>query len=126
MPCPEFRKGAVLSNTPFRPQTVAAAERLGNPDFSGCTDARQEIRPPTQKIAKQNQTRRSTRAVTATAIKLWDAYCCPRSRGIGQNRGEIAMKTILSALVALSVIAGVTGTASVLDAKTVFEQIDRD
>jgi hypothetical protein len=53
-------------------------------------------------------------SVTAAAIKLWDAYCCPRSRGIGQNRGEIAMKTILSALVALSVIAGVT----------VFEQID--
>ena len=33
------------------------------------------------------------------------------------------MKTILSALVALSLIAG---TASALDAKTFFEQIDRD
>ena len=36
------------------------------------------------------------------------------------------MKTILSALVALSVIAGVAGSASALDAKTFFEQIDRD
>jgi hypothetical protein len=36
------------------------------------------------------------------------------------------MKTILSTLVALSVIAGVAGTASALDAKTFFEQIDRD
>jgi hypothetical protein len=43
-----------------------------------------------------------------------------------RTRGEIAMKTILSALVALSVIAGVAGTASALDAKTFFEQIDRD
>jgi hypothetical protein len=36
------------------------------------------------------------------------------------------MKTILSALIALSVIAGVAGNASALDAKTFFEQIDRD
>ena len=36
------------------------------------------------------------------------------------------MKIILSALVALSVIAGVTGSASALDAKTFFEQVDRD
>jgi hypothetical protein len=43
-----------------------------------------------------------------------------------QSQGDIAMKTILSALVALSVIAGVAGTASALDAKTFFEQIDRD
>jgi len=40
--------------------------------------------------------------------------------------GEIAMKIILSALVALSLIAGVAGSASALDAKTFFEQIDRD
>ena len=32
------------------------------------------------------------------------------------------MKTILSALVALSVIAGVAGSASALDAKTFFER----
>ena len=36
------------------------------------------------------------------------------------------MKTILSALVALSVIAGVAGTANALDAKAFFEQVDRD
>jgi len=36
------------------------------------------------------------------------------------------MKTSLSALVALLVIAGAAGTASALDAKTFFEQIDRD
>ena len=36
------------------------------------------------------------------------------------------MKIILSALVTLSVIAGVAGSASALDAKTFFEQVDRD
>ena len=36
------------------------------------------------------------------------------------------MKTILSALVALSVIAGVAGQANALDPKTFFEQVDRD
>jgi hypothetical protein len=36
------------------------------------------------------------------------------------------MKTILSALVALSVIAGVAGTANALDAKSFYEQVDRD
>jgi len=41
------------------------------------------------------------------------------------NQGEIAMKTILSALVALSVIGGVANIASALDAKTFYEQIDR-
>ena len=39
---------------------------------------------------------------------------------------EIAMKTILSALVALSVIAGIAGSANALDAKTFFEQVDRN
>jgi hypothetical protein len=36
------------------------------------------------------------------------------------------MKTILSALVALCVIAGVAGSASALDAKNFYEQVDRD
>ena len=36
------------------------------------------------------------------------------------------MKTILSALVALSVITGVTATASAFDAKGFFEQVDRN
>ena len=35
------------------------------------------------------------------------------------------MKTILSALVALSVIAGLAGSANALDAKTFYEQFDR-
>jgi hypothetical protein len=38
---------------------------------------------------------------------------------------EIAMKTILSALVALSVMAGIAGSANALDAKTFYEQVDR-
>jgi hypothetical protein len=36
------------------------------------------------------------------------------------------MQTILSALIALSVIAGVAGTASAFDAKSFYEQIDRN
>jgi len=40
--------------------------------------------------------------------------------------GEIAMKTITSALVALLLIAGVAGTAQAFDAKTFFEQADRN
>jgi hypothetical protein len=36
------------------------------------------------------------------------------------------MKTILSALVALSVIAGLAGTASAFDAKDFYEQVDRN
>jgi hypothetical protein len=35
------------------------------------------------------------------------------------------MQTILSALVALSLMAGVAGTASALDAKAFYEQVDR-
>jgi hypothetical protein len=36
------------------------------------------------------------------------------------------MKTILSVLVALSVIAGIAQTANAFDAKTFYEQVDRD
>ena len=36
------------------------------------------------------------------------------------------MKTILSALVALSLVAGVAGTASAFDAKDFYEQVDRN
>jgi len=36
------------------------------------------------------------------------------------------MKTILSALLALSVIAGVAGSASAFDPKAFFDQIDRE
>ena len=44
----------------------------------------------------------------------------------GKNQRRDAMKIILSALVALSVIASVAGPANALDAKTFFEQVDRD
>ena len=36
------------------------------------------------------------------------------------------MKTILSALVAFSVIAGIAGSAKALDAKSFYEQVDRN
>ncbi len=36
------------------------------------------------------------------------------------------MKTILSALIALSAIAGAAGTAGALDAKTFYEEVDRN
>jgi hypothetical protein len=35
------------------------------------------------------------------------------------------MKTLVSALIALSVIAGIAGPASALDAKSFYEQLDR-
>ena len=41
--------------------------------------------------------------------------------------GVSPMKTILSALIALSALAGVAGTAAAnVDAKTFYEQVDRD
>ena len=39
--------------------------------------------------------------------------------------GDIVMKTIVSALIALSVLAGVAAPASALDAKSFYEQMDR-
>jgi hypothetical protein len=39
--------------------------------------------------------------------------------------GEIAMKTIVSALIALSVLAGIAAPANALDAKAFYEQQDR-
>jgi hypothetical protein len=39
---------------------------------------------------------------------------------------SLSMKTILSALVALSVIAGVAGSASALDSKSFYEHVDRN
>ena len=38
---------------------------------------------------------------------------------------NLAMKTIVSALIALSVFAGVAAPASALDAKSFYEQMDR-
>ena len=40
-------------------------------------------------------------------------------------QGRTVMKTILSALIALSVLAGIAGSAAALDAKTFYEQQDR-
>jgi hypothetical protein len=39
--------------------------------------------------------------------------------------GDIAMKMIVSVLIALSVLAGIAGSASALDGKTFWEQQDR-
>jgi hypothetical protein len=50
----------------------------------------------------------------------------PHFSGDWELSGEIAMKTILSALVALSVIAGVAGGAVAMDAKEFYERVDRN
>jgi len=49
----------------------------------------------------------------------------PAAAGRARSRRDI-MNTILSALVALSVIAGVAGTANAFDAKSFYEQVDRN
>jgi hypothetical protein len=45
---------------------------------------------------------------------------------IASPDGGIAMKTIISALIALSVLAGIGAPASALDAKQFYEQQDRE
>jgi hypothetical protein len=54
----------------------------------------------------------------------------PSDNGVGRiarEVGDVPMKTILSALIALSVLAGFAGTAAAtVDAKTFYEQVDRD
>jgi len=40
--------------------------------------------------------------------------------------GEIAMKTITSALIALSVLAGIAAPASAFDARGFYAQMDRE
>jgi hypothetical protein len=45
---------------------------------------------------------------------------------IARADGETAMKIVVSALVALSVLAGIAGPAGAVDAKTFYEQQDRD
>ena len=44
---------------------------------------------------------------------------------IAFSDGDTAMKIIASVLVALSVLASVAGPAAAVDAKTFFEQLDR-
>jgi len=41
------------------------------------------------------------------------------------TQGRTVMKTVVSALIALSVLAGIAGSAAALDAKTFYEQQDR-
>jgi len=45
--------------------------------------------------------------------------------GVGLQHLEEAMKTIVSALIALSVLAGIAAPAGAMDAKTFYEQQDR-
>jgi hypothetical protein len=44
---------------------------------------------------------------------------------IGLSNGGTAMKTIISVVIALSVLAGIAAPASALDAKSFYEQLDR-
>ena len=67
--------------------------------------------------------RSSTSGLTAITSD-WSANTEAAADQLSKRR--MIMKTILSALVALSVIASVAGTANALDAKTFFEQVDRD
>ena len=51
-------------------------------------------------------------------------WCCSASP---RENGVSPMKTILSALIALSVLAGFAGTAAAnVDAKTFYDQVDRN
>jgi hypothetical protein len=49
-----------------------------------------------------------------------------RTAAGNRDQRRDAMKTILSALVALSVIAGVAGGAVAMDAKEFYERVDRN
>lgn len=44
---------------------------------------------------------------------------------IARKKWRIAMKTIISALIALSVLAGIAGPAAALDTKTFYDRQDR-
>lgn len=56
--------------------------------------------------------------------QLGFSYELTRQRALNSNR-RTAMKVIASALVALSVLAGVAAPASALDAKSFYDQQDR-
>jgi hypothetical protein len=56
--------------------------------------------------------------------QLGFSYELKRQRALNSNR-RTAMKVIASALVALSVLAGVAAPASALDAKSFYDQHDR-
>ena len=42
------------------------------------------------------------------------------------SKKDTAMKTIVSALIALSVLAGIAAPASALDSKSFYDQLDRN
>jgi hypothetical protein len=67
---------------------------------------------PTQDIAAYGKARYSRSSMTG-------------DNGVACIFGEIVMKTIVSALIALSVLAGVAAPANAFDAKTLYEQLDR-
>jgi hypothetical protein len=83
-------------------------------------------------------------SIALSACKITSYHCCvsasfrarershmsTASKGLATDqtrefRGTI-MKTLLSALLALSVMAGIAASASAFDAKTFFEQVDRE
>ena len=67
--------------------------------------------------------RSSTSGLTAITSE-WSANTEAAANQLSKRR--MIMKTILSALVALSVIAGVAGGAVAMDAKAFYERVDRD
>jgi hypothetical protein len=63
-----------------------------------------------------------------TSLEAWFSSLMTGNNGvvrIASLRGDIAMKTIVSALIALSVLVGFAGSASALDTKTFWEQQER-
>ena len=49
--------------------------------------------------------------------------------GVGRldfAKGDIAMKIIVSALIALSLLAGIAAPAGAFDAKSLYDQLDRE
>jgi hypothetical protein len=65
-------------------------------------------------------------SVTAVRANLWNNTLTPAGQRVEEDQRKDIMKTVLSALVALSVIAGITGSANALDAKAFYEQVDRN
>src|SRR5262245_55779359 len=92
-----------FSTLPPRPAGEAGAGGPSRLFFPSC---------PTQDIAAYGKARCSRSSMTG-------------DNGVACFFGEIVMKTIVSALIALSVLAGVAAPANAFDAKTLYEQLDR-
>ena len=56
-------------------------------------------------------------------LERWTTTLMMLSKPLPQ--GRLVMKTIVLALIAVSVLAGIAGSASALDVKTFYEQQDR-